>query len=426
MPLTFSENPRTGLRLATNTATVGLKVTSNPAVRLAVVGLAEATLAEALEGTSQNRYMSPLRVAQAIDAEFTAEATGDLTRVDDTNVTLTLGGTPTNALFESVSLTMGWTGTLAASRLNSSVVQSVVNDTNVTGSIAAQALTLGWTGTLAVARGGTGGSAASGTLLDNITGFSSTGMLARTASGTYAFRTITGTSNQITVSNGDGVSGNPTLSLPSDVIIPTVLTAPNTGLHILDTNASHDLIIVPGSDLTADRNLTLTTGDAARTITINGDPTLNDWFDQAVKTTSTPTFAQVTVGNGHFGFIAYKITSVNFNSANTDNAITITLPSGYSRFQVSNVFISHASGTLTTSTFGVFTATGGGGTALVASGTACTITTASEGTNNNAMNCTIAVTGAQSFNVSTVYFRVQTPQGSAATADVTLDIRPLS
>jgi hypothetical protein len=53
-------------------------------------------------------------------------------------------------------LTLGWTGTLAAGRLNANVVQSVVNDTNVTGSIASQALTLGWTGTLAVGRGGTG------------------------------------------------------------------------------------------------------------------------------------------------------------------------------------------------------------------------------------------------------------------------------
>ncbi len=39
-----------------------------------------------------------------------------LTKVDDTNVTLTLGGTPALALLASVSLTLGWTGTLAVSR----------------------------------------------------------------------------------------------------------------------------------------------------------------------------------------------------------------------------------------------------------------------------------------------------------------------
>jgi hypothetical protein len=79
-----------------------------------------------------------------------------LTRVDDTNVTLTLGGSPTTALLSPASLTLGWTGTLAAGRLNSNVVQAITNDTNVTGSILAQNLTLGWAGQLAVSRGGTG------------------------------------------------------------------------------------------------------------------------------------------------------------------------------------------------------------------------------------------------------------------------------
>lgn len=39
-----------------------------------------------------------------------------LTRVDDTNVTLTLGGTPATALLQAVTLTLGWTGQLAISR----------------------------------------------------------------------------------------------------------------------------------------------------------------------------------------------------------------------------------------------------------------------------------------------------------------------
>jgi hypothetical protein len=54
------------------------------------------------------------------------------------------------------------------------------------------------------------------------------------------------------------------LDLKSPLSSPTftgVVTIPNTGLHLLDTNASHDLIIKPGSDLSADRTLTLTTGN---------------------------------------------------------------------------------------------------------------------------------------------------------------------
>ena len=65
--------------------------------------------------------------------------------VNDTNVT--------GSVFTQ-NLILGWTGTLAAGRLNSNVVQAVTNDTNVTGSIAAQNLSLGWAGTLGVGRGG--------------------------------------------------------------------------------------------------------------------------------------------------------------------------------------------------------------------------------------------------------------------------------
>jgi hypothetical protein len=95
-----------------------------------------------------------ITVATLTAAEIASGAA--LTKVDDTNVTLTLGGTPASALLVAASLTLGWTGTLAAARLNANVVQAITNDTNVTGSIAAQTLTLGWTGNLSVGRGGTG------------------------------------------------------------------------------------------------------------------------------------------------------------------------------------------------------------------------------------------------------------------------------
>jgi hypothetical protein len=39
-----------------------------------------------------------------------------LTKTDDTNVTLTIGGSPSNALLAAVSLALGWTGTLAITR----------------------------------------------------------------------------------------------------------------------------------------------------------------------------------------------------------------------------------------------------------------------------------------------------------------------
>jgi|GEM_PF-1040088 len=50
--------------------------------------------------------------------------------------------------------------------------------------------------------------------LDAVAAFSSTGLAARTGSGAWAQRNIAGTANEITLTNGDGVSGNPTASLP--------------------------------------------------------------------------------------------------------------------------------------------------------------------------------------------------------------------
>lgn len=144
-----------------------------------------------------------------------------LTRVDDTNVTLTLGGSPLIALINAASLTLGWTGTLAETRggtgtgtytLGDTLYSSASNtlsklsgnttavkqylsqtgdgvnsaapawatisggditgaalsktdDTNVTLTLGgtpttallrAASLTLGWTGLLSIARGGTG------------------------------------------------------------------------------------------------------------------------------------------------------------------------------------------------------------------------------------------------------------------------------
>lgn len=56
------------------------------------------------------------------------------------------------------------------------------------------------------------------------------GMLAQTATANAAARTITGTTNKITVTNGDGVSGDPTITIPSGVVlVAPVLGTPASG-----------------------------------------------------------------------------------------------------------------------------------------------------------------------------------------------------
>ena len=51
----------------------------------------------------------------------------------------------------------------------------------------------------------------------NLLATESNGIIAHAGSGSAEPRTITGTSNEITLANGDGVSGNPTISIPSAV-----------------------------------------------------------------------------------------------------------------------------------------------------------------------------------------------------------------
>jgi hypothetical protein len=52
-----------------------------------------------------------------------------------------------------------------------------------------------------------------GTELQGLSGLAANGLITRTAAGTYTSRTLTGTANRITVTNGDGVAGAPTIDL---------------------------------------------------------------------------------------------------------------------------------------------------------------------------------------------------------------------
>jgi hypothetical protein len=62
----------------------------------------------------------------------------------------------------------------------------------------------------------------------------------------------------------------------TDAQVPNALTFQNaSGVLIQDTDASHTLGLVGGSNLGANRTLTLTTGDANRVLTLGGDATLN-------------------------------------------------------------------------------------------------------------------------------------------------------
>lgn len=196
---------------------------------------------------------SALPVWSAISA---GDITGaPLTKVDDTNITLALGGSPATALLNATSLTLGWTGTLAAARLNSNVVQSVVNDTNVTGSIAVQVLTLGWTGQLSVSRGGTGAGTA-------LAAFNALSPLTTLGDTLYH----DGTDNK-------RLAGN---------ITSTKKFLRQTGTSVISAAPAWDTVVagdIAGSDLTKvdDTNITLTLGGSPTTALLSATSLTLGW-----------------------------------------------------------------------------------------------------------------------------------------------------
>jgi hypothetical protein len=137
-----------------------------------------------------------------------------LTKTDDTNVTLTLGGSPTTALVNAASLTLGWTGTLSGTRGGTGVNNG------------ASTITIGGNVTFS------GGFTFAGTITGNTAvTFPTSGTLLTSAS---AVTSITGTANQITASASVGavtlaIASNPVIPGSAGITLPTGNTAAQAG-----------------------------------------------------------------------------------------------------------------------------------------------------------------------------------------------------
>lgn len=130
-----------------------------------------------------------------------------LTKTDDTNVTLTLGGAPTTALLQATSLTLGWTGTLAASRGGTGI------SSLGTGVATALGVNIGSAGAFVTFNGALG-TPSSGTVT-NLTGTASiniNGTVGATTPTTIASTTI-------------AASGIVTITNTTDITIPTPYVA---------------------------------------------------------------------------------------------------------------------------------------------------------------------------------------------------------
>lgn len=103
-----------------------------------------------------------------------------------------------------------------------------------------------------------------------------------------------GDDNQVQFNDGGTLSGKAGFTYDKATDTATLagdLKADRVGME--DTNSSHYLYLEPGSNITADRVLTVTTGDKDRTLTISGDATISQDYSSA----GNPQFATIELGN---------------------------------------------------------------------------------------------------------------------------------
>jgi hypothetical protein len=94
----------TGINNGSNTLTLGGSLETSGSFASIFTMTAPTTVTFPTSGTLATTSQIPTVIPSA------------LTKVDDTNVTLTLGGTPSTALLQDTSITAGWNGTLGISR----------------------------------------------------------------------------------------------------------------------------------------------------------------------------------------------------------------------------------------------------------------------------------------------------------------------
>jgi hypothetical protein len=112
------------------------------------------------------------------------------------------------------------------------------------------------------------------------------------------------------------------------------------------------------------------------------------------------------------------VLGANLNQTNTDIAIPLILIPG-ANFIVSGVTINNASVSLTTATFGVFSATAASGVTIVTAGAVLSgLTVATSNLNASLAATAITTVLNQTTQSNQLYFRVGTAQGAAATADI--------
>lgn len=96
----------------------------------------------------------------------------------------------------------------------------------------------------------------------------------------------------------------------------------------LRAGGGFDLTLVDTETLTANRSISFITGDASRSITFNGNPTLGDWFNQPIKTTSSPTLAALSLNGALTTSSIVSNSSITMSPASGQDIVLSTSSGG--------------------------------------------------------------------------------------------------
>lgn len=133
--------------------------------------------------------------------------------------------------------------------------------------------------------------------LTALASYNTNGLITQTAADTFTGRTITGTGNRISITSGDGVSGNPTIDLGTDAltistsnVLNDLASSTSTGIVVQSTSAgAHVYRTITGTA----NEITVTNGNGA-----SGNPTLS--LPTGIDVTK---LANGSVDNSEFQFL---------------------------------------------------------------------------------------------------------------------------
>lgn len=154
---------------------------------------------------------------------------------------------------------------------------------------------------------------------------SGTGFIARTAAGAWSTRTITGTSNEITVSEGAGGTGNPTLALATSIVLGAgrTLNISSGTLTLANDQISGDK--VHGGTISSFASEGITDSATTKMLTVS-DVGVTAATDAAKTSVPTTPYDQadeiVAISTGHTGIQILRPTNRNASIAfgNTSSA----------------------------------------------------------------------------------------------------------